>query len=150
MKTITLITLSLSLLVFSNVQAMDTPPSAKESVKKGKKIEIEVEIEPGRVKKGCTGFGICGIIVSGGIKGVENPTTAMPYVVGNEIVALEFLKLGDIRGEAIASNFKLGYYLMEEPFSANLKTKAGELKLNWPAGKHPAVKTAAGWMVSPN
>ena len=39
---------------------------------------------------------------------------------------------------------------MEEPYSTSIKIKDQTYKFNWPAGKHPAVKTESGWMVSPS
>jgi hypothetical protein len=70
----------------------DPAQTLEESYELPKKVEVEVEIDLGRKKKGCSGLGVCKISGSAGIKGIldGNRAIATATVEDGRITSLNF------------------------------------------------------------
>jgi len=135
MKTLFLIILlPLSfLLKADNISTTSTDPIVAEK----KKVEVEVEVEIGRKKKNCGGFGVCGVVVSGGIKGVLGPDRvgATLTVQGGVVESITF-HTETMDARTLKTYFASGIFTIGETFKEKIgkegfimNLKMGEYKL---------------------
>lgn len=111
-----------------------------------KKVEVDVELEIGRKKKGCAGFGVCSIVVSGGVKGVggAGKVAATLTVQNDNVTAIEFHK-ESMDARTLKTYFAGGVFKVEEAFRTTVRQQG--FTLNLKIGDYKLRQTKTGFLL---
>jgi hypothetical protein len=138
-------------MLFNTEPTSVTPDPAQafeESYELPKKVEVEVEIDLGRKKKGCSGLGVCKISGSAGIKGIldGNRAIATATVEDGRITSLNFHR-ASMNKNTLSTYFSGSHFVVGENFSATFSHKGQKFIMNLKAGKYRIQKTKTGFNI---
>ncbi len=113
-----------------------------------KKIKVEVEIEFGRAKKNCRGFGICGIDISAGKKGVMKGFASRGTLVveNSQVIGIIFHRKS-MNKKTAKKFFDSKAFVAEESFSKKFSYKGDSFIMNLKAGEYELEKTETGFNI---
>ncbi len=126
----------------------DYDQTIEENYKLPKKVDVDVEIDLGRKKKGCSGFGVCKISGSAGIKGIldGNRVIATATAENGQITSLHFHS-SSMNENTLKTFFSGSQFVVGENFSATFSHKGQRFILNLKAGKYRIQKTRTGFNI---
>lgn len=126
----------------------DFGPGIEENFDMPKKVDVEVEIDLGRKKKGCSGFGVCKISGSAGFKGVFEGASAIAVASteNGQITSLNFRR-SSMNKETLSRFFAGSHFIVGENFTASFSHKGQRFIMNLKAGKYRIQKTRTGFNI---
>jgi hypothetical protein len=139
-------------MLFTNEQpstlVSDVNLTVEENYELPKKVEVEVEVDFGRKKKGCSGFGVCSISGSAGIKGILDGSSAFGRATAEngQITSITFLR-ASMNKKTLSTYFSGSQFIMAEDFSASFSHKGQKFIMNLKAGKYRMQKTSNGFNI---
>lgn len=130
------------LLQANDAETNYTEPTAIEK----KKVEVDVEIEIGRKKKNCGGFGVCSIVVSGGIKGILGPDKVGATLTVQDGVAISInFHSNTMDARTLKTYFSNGIFAIGETFKEKIG-KEGFI-MNLKIGDYKLERTKTGFLL---
>lgn len=111
-----------------------------------KKVEVEVEVDLGRKKKGCSGFGVCkitaGTKVAGALEGTRAAATATTE--NGRVTSLNFHK-SSMSDATLKEFFSGDGFLVGESFLIEFTVDGGAYTARLRAGIHKIRRTKSGF-----
>jgi hypothetical protein len=113
-----------------------------------KKVEVDVEVDFGRKKKGCSGLGVCGVILSTGITGIMEGSGSRATLTVKDGVAtgINFHR-NSMSNETMKKYFAGKAFVIEEDFTTTIMDKEKKYTLNLKAGKFEIKKSKNGFNI---
>ena len=151
MKTL-LIALLLPFTMFFSEQpgttTTDPDPPAAEYFDAFKKVEVDVEVDLGRKKKGCSGFGVCGVVVSTGVIDVIDGSGGMGKLTIEDGQATNiFIHRASLNTETLQTYFSKNVFTVNEPFKTTLRKGGNSFIIIFPKGNYQMQKTPRGFNI---
>ena len=113
-----------------------------------KKVEVEVEVDLGRKKKGCSGFGVCkitaGTKIMGALEGTRAAATATTE--NGRVTSLNFHK-ASMSKATLKEFFSGDSFIVGESFLIDFKVDGKEYTAGLRAGKHKINRTRNGFNI---
>jgi hypothetical protein len=126
----------------------DPDLSVEENYELPRKIEVDVELDLGRKKKGCSGLGVCKITGTIGKKGVLEGSSVLGRAVAEngQITSITFYK-ASMNPKTLSTYFSGSHFVVGENFSETFIYKGQKFTLNLKAGKYRIQKTKTGFNI---
>ncbi len=122
--------------------------SIEESFDLFKKVEVDVEIDLGRKKKGCSGFGVCGVVISGSVIDVVDGSGAFGKITfENGRATSLFIHRASLNAQTLKTYFSGSTFVVGENFKATLRHKGQSFIIFLKAGKYRMQKTSKGFNI---
>ncbi|NND08803.1 MAG: hypothetical protein HKN87_20720 [Saprospiraceae bacterium] len=113
-----------------------------------KKVEIEVEVDLGRKKKGCSGFGVCkikgGTKIMGALEGSRSTATATTE--NGRVTSMTFHR-SSMNEATLRKFFSSDNFLVGESFLLEFQVDGESYKAGLRAGKHKINRTKNGFNI---
>jgi len=139
-------------MLFTNEQpstlVSDVNLTVEENYELPRKVEVDVEIDFGRKKKGCSGFGVCSISGSAGIKGILDGNSAFGIATAEngQITSITFLR-ASMNKNTLSTYFSGSQFVVQESLSTSLVFEGKVFIMNLKAGKYKIQKTRNGFNI---
>ena len=148
MKTLFLLLVLPFSLMMSNQKDSTNLDNNPTTIESKRSVKVEVEMELGRKKKGCSGFGICSISGSAGIKGIldGNRVRATLIAQNGNVTSINF-HANSMNKSTRKNYFSSRVFVVEENFSQSLRTKKGKIVLNLKTGKYKLKRSKLGFLL---
>lgn len=116
----------------------------------GRTVDVDVELELGRAKKGCSGIGVCKITVGAGL---TSGTLSLVQTESQSFLQVSTLVIKSIPREAEQMHFYrdgklVSSYHIEDELRTKLKIDGKDRNVLLPSGNYKVQKVKSGYILS--